>query len=153
MIDKMEDKGMGRALWSGLFLGCGVFPFAVCNGKNGLVTQGKISPELTVRFAVALFLSLAFLSTDAAAEELLGDPVAGQRLAEDVCSACHVIAPDQASTTNVDAPVFADLAKMPRVTALSLRVFLQTPHDVMPDLHLGRDEADDIIAYILSLDE
>lgn len=135
----MEDNGMGRAVWDGLPLGCSVFPFAGDAWKNGLVS--------------ALFLNLAVISTSAAAGELLGDPTAGQKLAEDVCSACHVIASDQTSTTNVDAPVFSDLAKMPRVTALSLRVFLETPHDVMPDLHLGRDETDNIIAYILSLGE
>jgi hypothetical protein len=28
---------------------------------------------------------------------------------------------------------------------------LQTPHARMPDLHLTRDEVDDLIAYILSL--
>jgi hypothetical protein len=34
-----------------------------------------------------------------------------------------------------------------------LRVFLQTPHDRMPDLHLSREEIDDLIAYILSMRE
>ena len=91
-------------------------------------------------------------STSANAEELLGDPAAGRRLAEDVSSACHVIAPGQESTTDVDAPAFPDLANEPRVTALSLRVFLQTPHERMPDLRLDRDETDDVIAYLLSLE-
>jgi len=45
------------------------------------------------------------------------------------------------------------LANTPRVTALSLRVFLQSPHERMPDLHLNRDETDNIIAYILSLEK
>ncbi len=103
--------------------------------------------------ATATILSLAIVSTSTIAEELLGDPAAGRRLAENVCSACHVIAPDQLSTTDVDAPAFADLANTPRVTALSLRVFLQTPHERMPDLHLDRDETDNVIAYILSLEE
>ena len=101
----------------------------------------------------ATILSLTILSTAVTAEEMLGDPTAGHRLAANVCSACHVIAPGQTSTTDVDAPAFPDLANTPRVTALSLRVFLQSPHDRMPDLHLGRDETDDIIAYILSLEE
>jgi mono/diheme cytochrome c family protein len=87
------------------------------------------------------------------AEELLGDPMAGRQLAENVCSACHVIAPSQVSTTDVEAPAFPDLANTPRVTALSLRVFLQSPHERMPDLHLDRDETDNVIAYILSLKE
>lgn len=103
--------------------------------------------------ASALLLGAFVMSTGAKAEELLGDPAAGRRLAEDVCSACHVIAPGHASTTEFEAPDFSDLAKDPRVTALSLRVFLQTPHQRMPDLHLDRDETDNVIAYILSLEE
>ncbi len=103
--------------------------------------------------ATATILSLTILSTGAITEELLGDPTAGRRLAENVCSACHVIAPGHPSTTDVEAPAFPDLANTPRVTALSLRVFLQTPHERMPDLHLDRDETDNVIAYILSLEE
>ncbi len=34
---------------------------------------------------------------------------------------------------------------------MSLRVFLQSPHARMPDLHLSRDEIADVSAYILSL--
>lgn len=103
--------------------------------------------------ASVLVSSLAIMSTAVGAEELLGDPAAGRKLAEDVCSACHVTAPGQESTTDVDAPAFPDLANEPRVTALSLRVFLQTPHERMPDLRLDRDETDNVIAYILSLEE
>ena len=103
--------------------------------------------------ASTLLLSLTFMPTSIGAEELLGDPTAGRRLAENVCSACHVIAPGQASTTDVDAPAFPDLASEPRVTALSLRVFLQTPHERMPDLRLGPEETDNVIAYILSLEQ
>ncbi len=55
-------------------------------------------------------------------------------------------------TTDVDAPAYTDLASTPRVTALSLRAFLETPHERMPDLHLDRDETDNVIAYILSLE-
>jgi hypothetical protein len=40
---------------------------------------------------------------------------------------------------------------MKSTTPLSLRAFLQTPHERMPDLHLSRDEIDDLTAYILSL--
>jgi hypothetical protein len=40
---------------------------------------------------------------------------------------------------------------MKSTTPLGLRVFLQTPHGRMPDLHLTRDEVDNLIAYILSL--
>jgi mono/diheme cytochrome c family protein len=99
----------------------------------------------------ASLISLTVLSTSVLAEELLGDPAAGHRLAEDVCATCHVISASNLPITEVDAPAFPDLANEPRVTALSLRVFLQTPHERMPDLHLGPDETDNVIAYILSL--
>ena len=104
-------------------------------------------------FLMAVFLSLTVITTGATAEELLGDPMAGRKLAENVCSACHAIAPGQIPKTDIDAPAFSDLANTPRVTALSLRVFLQSPHERMPDLHLDPNETDDVIAYILSLEE
>ncbi len=109
-----------------------------------------MSPTSRV-FVACVFLAIV-TSMNAFADELLGDPATGRRLAEDVCSACHVIGLDEASTTNVDAPDFADLANTPRVTALSLRVFLQTSHERMPDLRLDPEETDNVIAYILSLD-
>jgi hypothetical protein len=40
---------------------------------------------------------------------------------------------------------------MSSTTPLSLRAFLLTPHARMPDLHLSRDEMDDLAAYILGL--
>jgi mono/diheme cytochrome c family protein len=40
---------------------------------------------------------------------------------------------------------------MKSTTFMGLRAFLQTPHDRMPDLHLTRNEIDDVAAYILSL--
>lgn len=97
--------------------------------------------------------ALVVLAGPGQAEELLGDPGAGRQLAYDVCAACHRVAPGHEPASDVGAPQFPELAKEPGITALSLRVFLQTPHDRMPDLRLDRDETDDIIAYILSLDQ
>lgn len=90
------------------------------------------------------------LGTNADAEELLGDPTAGRQLAHDVCAACHVIEPGEQPRSDIEAPAFPDVAKRPGITALSLRVFLQTPHDRMPDLRLSREDTDDVIAHILS---
>lgn len=92
------------------------------------------------------------LGTTVVAEELLGDPTAGQKLAHDVCAACHVVEPGLEPRSEIDAPAFPDLARQPGTTALSLRVFLQTPHERMPDLRLSPDETDNVIAHILSLD-
>jgi hypothetical protein len=37
------------------------------------------------------------------------------------------------------------------MTRLALKVFLQSPHASMPNLMVGGEDADNVIAYILSL--
>ena len=121
----------------------------------GEVVDYREATVMHRRTRISLLSFLAGMTTASAslhADELLGDPTAGHRLAEVVCSACHVVAPGQEAATDIDAPAFPDLAKDAGITAISLRVFLQTPHERMPDLRLGREETDDVIAYILSLD-
>jgi mono/diheme cytochrome c family protein len=86
----------------------------------------------------------------AAAQELPGDPVAGARLARDVCAECHVVAEDQLIDPGA-GPSFFEVVEHPATTELSLRAFLQTPHATMPNLMLTPEETDDIIAYLLKL--
>lgn len=106
-------------------------------------------PRLLLIGAGTLMMTLG---TTANAEELLGDPIAGRQLAHDLCAACHVVEPGLEPASNIEAPAFPDLAKQPGITALSLRVFLQTPHERMPDIRLSREDTDNVIAHILSLD-
>jgi len=80
-----------------------------------------------------------------------GDAAAGRRIAETWCSTCHVVGPSVKQGVSNGAPPFPAVAQMKSTTPMSLRVFLQTPHARMPDLHLTRDEIDDLSAYILSL--
>ena len=79
-----------------------------------------------------------------------GDATAGRRLADAWCTECHAI-----GVKTVDAPRrgpdFAEVAKRPATTALSLNVFLRSSHKTMPNLMMERREADDLVAYILSL--
>ena len=98
-------------------------------------------------------LALTMLAAGAGAQVMPGDPVTGQRFAMRVCAECHMVAVGQSGLYRPDAPPFPDLAEMPSTTALSLRVFLQTPHAKrsMPDLVLTETQMDDVIAYILSL--
>ena len=97
--------------------------------------------------AIAIGL-VAFAS--GAAAQTIGDPAAGRRLAEAWCAECHAIGPEIVYGLK-RAPDFAEVAKRPKTTALSLNVFLRSNHDNMPNLILKRDEADDIVAYILTL--
>lgn len=79
------------------------------------------------------------------------DAVAGRALAQRWCDSCHVVGPQQQRGTSTGAPTFTAIANMKSTTAMGLRVFLQTPHGRMPDLHLTREEIGDVSAYILSL--
>jgi mono/diheme cytochrome c family protein len=82
----------------------------------------------------------------------IGDPVAGRRLAEAWCMECHAIGPKTVDGART-GPDFAAIARRPKTTPLSLNVFLRSNHDNMPNFILKRDEADDIVAYILTLRE
>lgn len=80
-----------------------------------------------------------------------GDAVPGEALARTWCANCHDVGRTARPATTDAVPGFASIARMPSTTAMSLRVFLLTPHGDMPDYQLGRRELDDVIAYILSL--
>src|SRR5262245_56852239 len=75
---------------------------------------------------------------------------AGHRLADAWCKACHAIEPQAASVSD-QAPPFAAIANRHGTTALSLKVFLKTSHQTMPNLVIAPDQADALADYILSL--
>jgi mono/diheme cytochrome c family protein len=95
-------------------------------------------------FAWSLPLLLSGVSF--ACGQQVGDPAAGQRLAEASCMRCHGVANAQQP-----APTLSAIAAMPTTSAQSLGVFLKTSHGNMPNLILTNSERDDVIAYILSL--
>ena len=102
--------------------------------------------------AAALVLATILLTAwphQADAQEV-GDVATGRRLSETWCSSCHVIGPGSTRGVSNGAPTFVAIAQEKSLTLLSLRVFLQTPHARMPDLHLSGAEIDDLAAYILS---
>jgi mono/diheme cytochrome c family protein len=103
-------------------------------------------------FALAALLA-APATAPAFAQVVTGDAVAGGTMARTWCANCHVVGPGQAATpaTGDAAPTFASVVARPETTALSLSVFLQTPHHRMPDYSLSRNEIADLVAYILSL--
>ena len=97
-------------------------------------------------FSIAFGLSLAALQP-LLAQNSRGDAESGRRYAIDWCSGCHSVEP---KTVGIFAADFAEVAKLPSTTALSLKVFLRTSHSSMPNFILQPDETNDIIAYILS---
>ncbi len=91
------------------------------------------------------------LSTAPAGAQDAGDAAAGRQLAQTWCNNCHVVDPAQKTGSSNGAPPFTAIAAMKTTTFMGLEVFLQTSHGRMPDLHLSRDEIDDVATYILSL--
>jgi mono/diheme cytochrome c family protein len=119
-------------------------------------TMAQKCPRETVRHrkhranTASQLLMVAFwaMPVSAIAQPLAGDPLKGRQTATAICSPCH-----QTDGRRPDgiAPTFLDVANMPSTTALSLKVFLRTSHDKMPNLIISDTDTDDLIAYILDL--
>ena len=92
----------------------------------------------------------ALIALPAGAQEG-GDRLAGHELATRWCGNCHVVDPSQQRQAIDAVPTFAAVAAMKSTTAMSLQVFLSTPHGPMPDYSLSRAEIANVSAYILSL--
>lgn len=101
--------------------------------------------------SIALALLALIAAGRAPVQAQSGDEAAGLSLALRNCAICHVVAGRQTGPVPVGVPTFAQIARMPSTTALSLSAFLQTPHPPMPDLVLTRREIADVVSYILSL--
>jgi mono/diheme cytochrome c family protein len=94
----------------------------------------------------ALMLAATFGSTAA----LAADPNNGERLAQQWCIPCHVVASNQIVPTS-EAPPFATIAGRHDFDAARLAFFLLEPHPKMPSMSLSRLEAADLAAYIATL--
>jgi len=96
------------------------------------------------------FLALVTSTDVANAQDARGNLRNGRHLAELWCAGCH-------RTNAADVPgrrdisTFAEVARLPSTTALSLRAFLYTSHADMPNIQLSSADADDLIAFVLSL--
>jgi mono/diheme cytochrome c family protein len=120
---------------------------------------------VTTRRALRATLILpALIAGPALAQGLPGEPDRGRALAGRWCEECHEVAPGKREPWAVrvppgagrepgvvEVPTFQAVADDPAATEAALRAFLRTPHAAMPDLRLTSDQADDVVAYILSL--
>ncbi|MHB1207335.1 MAG: S1/P1 nuclease, partial [Rhodospirillaceae bacterium] len=78
-----------------------------------------------------------------------GDAAAGRQFASKACTVCHVISPAQRIDTM--APDFTAVANTDGISEGALREFLFGQHPTMPNIRLSQKQADDLVAYILSL--
>ena len=111
------------------------------------------SAWIHISFALLIALAALFfvrMHNAGGATPAVDSIAAGHRLAEAWCKPCHAIDPTTAGASG-NAPDFTAIANQPSTTALSIRAFLQTSHQKMPNLVITPDETDDLINYILSL--
>jgi mono/diheme cytochrome c family protein len=111
---------------------------------------------------LTLLLGLSALSTGAMAVDKGpgGGTERGHQIALKICSACHVVAPDQefSPLLRPPAPPFVDIANGTNRTRASLRHFIVTTHWdektlplTMPNPQLLDFQVADVVTYILSL--
>lgn len=75
----------------------------------------------------------------------------GRRIADKLCSSCHLISDSSTTSTAADVPSFKRIADQPEQSLEALKTWLVSPHKPMPDLQLTRDEIGDLAAYIMTL--
>lgn len=105
---------------------------------------------MTWRFGCALIACHAVLIGSAGAVEI-GSASEGLLLARAICAECHLLGTEEGSSNNANAPTFKDIANTPGMTGAALRASLQNWHKNMPNLIIKGEEADSLVAYILSL--
>ena len=140
-----------------------VFETATFYAHFDVVKEGEanIAP-LTIR--VCDSLTCAMLGAEKLLHELQNTAGPGIRVVRAPCVGRCDTAPaaevghhfvDRASVASVlaaaDMQALEDIANRPSTTALSLKEFLGSRHKRMSDFILSRADADDVIAYILSL--
>ena len=122
-----------------------VLAVLLLSARRMLASQGK-SPGIALTLLTAMFVS-----QNAGAARIRADLLSeGHRLAEAWCQSCHAIEPHMAGLYD-GAPSFFAIANRRGTTALSLKVFLKTSHQNMPNLVTAPEQADALVSYILSL--
>lgn len=82
---------------------------------------------------------------------LAQSPERGAELARRWCANCHVVESSAAAASADGLPTFTALAQAPGQSADHLRAAMNPRHSRMPDLALGKQQQDDLVAYIFSL--
>jgi mono/diheme cytochrome c family protein len=97
-----------------------------------------------------MLVSTIFAGGGGANAQQIGNAGQGRRLALADCAQCHGIDRNSYSS-NLAAPAFDDIANIPGMTSRALTVALRTSHRSMPNLVVKGRDAEDLVAYILSL--
>ena len=102
---------------------------------------------MKARTILGLLAALAL--TPAAAQEPVGDPAAGQKLASQLCAACHIVGTERVGSDV--APPFLVIAKEPGMTLTELHAWIGPAHPMLPNLALTPQQIADVNAYLDTL--
>jgi mono/diheme cytochrome c family protein len=108
---------------------------------------------VTLRWMIASYFVASMIlvaQPPVLAQPVAGDPASGRKIATTLCSSCHRVLP-MTLPDEGDPPSFQSIADQPSTTGISMNVFLHSNHNNMRDFILSSAEANDLIAYILSL--
>jgi mono/diheme cytochrome c family protein len=101
--------------------------------------------------SIGIFVVTIIATTSPGLTQDISQSVAmGQNLAKTFCRDCHQIG-IEGSKPRADVPSFLEIANLPSTTALSIRAFIQIKHNQMPNYQLTRDQTENVIAFIMSL--
>lgn len=104
-----------------------------------------------MRGRVLSVLAAGCIAAGFAASGAVADEVGtGRGIAERWCAACHVVADEQPSGTDM-APAFRTLAADPARSDAWLRGWIADPHPPMPDPGLSRAQIEAVVGYLASL--
>ena len=115
--------------------------------------SSHVAAQWPHRVAVPLlgFALISPLVPSPAFAQPYADAAGGGRLAAMWCASCHQVGPLPGDLASDAVPSFRAVANRASTTALSIRVFLHTPHPAMPDLMLTEEQIDTTGSYILGL--
>ena len=94
-------------------------------------------------------LVLALWTLPALAEDA-GEPSAakGEKLAQTLCSSCHVVDETSAASVPAGIPTLRAIANKTGQTGEHIRDILIAPHAPMPQMSLSNDEILSLVAYL-----
>jgi mono/diheme cytochrome c family protein len=121
--------------------------------QNRTSLKTRLRGSLATAFLALVATAGPLAAAPPVAAAQLGSVETGRQYVQDVCSSCHAIKPGAEVSPVPEAPTFEQVANTPGMNERALMVFFRTPHASMPNLVITGDDADNVVAYIMSLKE
>ena len=110
--------------------------------------QGRSRAVTRFRLLTAV---AAYAAATSAHAQQVGDAEQGLRLAREACAECHMVVKSADKSPKADVAHFRGHRQHAGNDRIALAVALHTPHQTMPNVVIKGEDAQNIIAYVLSL--